>query len=1079
MSEFHRKDEPRGDTPRETEEVANAHPLARFLFLKTTFATLLAVLFLVGGAFAYLGLTKESLPDLDIPSAIVTTAWPGADPQTIEDQVTRRIEDEIATLSGLKTYSSASFDSFSVIAVEFTAESDSAEAMQRLRDAVSDAQAELPGDAEAPDIQQVSVDDRPVMTIALTGAESEAELNQLADVLQERIATIGGVKAAELGGARDEIIQILLEPERLLALGVPPTQVSQAIAAANLDQPFGDIESEEVNAVARLEGRFQSVEDLRDLPVVHRGGALNERSMRLGELATVERKFETEATRAFFSEKGAPFGRSIEISVKKTPGVDTVKLIGEIEADLEEWRQTPIWPKGAEYTVTQDESEQIWESLSGVFVNGLQAMAVVFVILFLILTWREGLIAGLSIPLSFSGALIIIWMFGYSLNELVIIGMVLALGLLVDVFILMMEGIHEEIYANRKTFGQAALATIKRYGMPAFAGQLTTVLALAPLMAIAGVSGKFIRVLPITAIACLVVAFIAALLITVPLSRHLLGRVAKKGAEVKETKADRLMGAMSARLKAWSLGATLVSKRRAMVWTAGAVGVFLISLVAATQVPVTMYPPSDGINVGVNIELPPSTTLSASQRVGDDVGEMLRKQPYVESVSKLVGRKSPFASGSILSSLEPSDAENFIGFSVTLVERGDRDKASYALEGDIREDLKHWLDANVAGARLLVTSESGGPSTDDPISVDITGDDMGELQLLSAQVQHILGGIAGATDVRDNLGSVKAELSLRPRREAADFFGLTQKDLAGQIRYALSNDKVGVFAASGVQNDLDIHLGLDWEGRGGEAGGPTRMQDLALVRAFIPGGQTVGLLSLVDPQLSEAPSSILHRDGERAITVLSKVSGANVSDVVSDLRTRLDAASADWPEGYAWSIGGESDETAETFGSAGVMLVVALVMVFAVLVIVFGSFSQAVILMTTMPLALVGTFLGFWATGMSLSFFAMVGVISLIGIVANNGIVMVATMNERLQQGATVAEAAADGAAARLRPILTTSITTVIGLVPLALGSPMYAPLCYAIIFGLVASTLLSLVIVPCLYLLLTRESQSQSAALD
>ncbi|MCL7944044.1 efflux RND transporter permease subunit [Marinobacter sp. ATCH36] len=1067
------------NTPRETDEVTRAHPLARFFFLQTTFAVLFTVLLTAGGYFAYTNLVKESLPDLDIPMAMITTAWPGADPQTIESQVTKELEDEIATLKGLKTFSSASFDSFSIIAVEFTADSDSNQAMQRLRTAVSDAEGELPGDAESPSIQQVSVDDRPIMTIALHGAASDAELNKLAKTLQERIETVSGVNEVNLGGSRDEIIQILLDPERLLALGIPPNQVSQAISAANLDQPFGEIESDDIGAVVRLAGQFQSIEDLAQMPVVRLGNTINERLLRLSDIGQVRRQLEKEETRAFFSEAGSPFSQTIEVSIKKAPGADTVKLIEQIKADLSLWHGDNFWPQGVSYKVTQDEAEQIWDSLSNVFMSGLQAMVAVFFILFLILTWREGLVASLSIPLSFFAAMLALWLLDYSLNELVIIGMVLALGLLVDVFILMMEGLHEEIYTNKKTFGQAALATIGKYGMPAFAGQLTTILALAPLIAIAGTAGKFIQVLPVTAIVSLVAAFIVAMLASVPLSRFVLGGVARQGADTQETRTDRAMNNIANRLKTWSLQTTLVSKKRASAMVAGALVLFVLSMLAATRVPLVLFPDNDGLNLGINIELPPSTTLDTSQEVADAVGELLRDKPSFDTVIKLVGSKSPMVGGSISSALNPSDAENFIGFSITLVELGEREKPSYVLAQDIRAELSSYLKANVPGASLLVQAETGGPSTEDPISIAVSGDDMNELQRLSSQIQGMLNRIAGTTDVRDNLGSVKSEITLTPNREATDFYGLSQQDLATQVRFSMANDKIGSFATTGTEDDLDIHLGLSWQSRDGGAGGPTQLAEMSMIRAFTPGGETVPLLSLLDPHVTEAPISVIHKDGKRTITVLSKIDGRNVNEIIAELTPKLDQAQRNWPSGYAWSIGGESEEMAETFGSAGAMLVVALIMVFGVLVIVFGSFSQALILMTTMPLALIGTFLGFWLTGMSLSFFAVIGVVSLIGIVANNGIVMVDTMNRLLRNGAEIAEAAAEGAATRLRPILTTSITTVVGLVPLAIGSPMYAPLCYAIIFGLVASTALSLIIVPCLYLLLTRESQRSATILD
>jgi len=919
-----------------------------------------------------------------------------------------------------------------------------------------------------------------VLTVALYGEAGPAAFSALGEDLQDRLERINGVNEVDLAGVREEIVQVLLEPQRLLALGLSPVEVRNAITRANLEQPFGEIESEEIGAVVRLEGQFRTVDDLRALPVTRFGDGATGRPVLLGEVATVRRQLETEDSRTFYSEDGERFRPSVSLSVKKVPGADTIQLIDEVIAEIDAFSQSNGWPQGVDYTVVQDEAETIWDSLISVFNNGWQAMLAVFIILFLVLSWREGLIAGLSIPVTFAGVLIVVLLMGYSLNELVIIGMVLALGLLVDVFILMMEGLHEDIYSNNKSFGEAALSTINRYAVPAFAGQLTTILALAPLMAIGGVSGKFIRVLPITAIACLVLAYIVALFAAVPLSRYLLERVAKGDTEEKTSKADELSVKASNWLEGWTQANIISSRKRAWTWVGGAVGVFILSCIAIAQTSLVLYPKTDGENLGINIELPASTQLATSQRIADDVGEILREKPYFADVLKLVGRKSPFAGGSVAASLQPSTAENFIGFSATFVDRENRDAAGYELADELREELQTYLDRNVAGADLLVVPETGQPTTGDPIEIVLTGPDMGRLQELSEEVQELLKDEAGVVDVRDNLGSVKGEIALQPNREALDFFGLTQADLAAQIRFALSNDQVGEFVTPGPEDDLEIRVGTDWPSRSGfEAGGPSRYEELAMVRAFTPRGESVALLSLLEPVQSEAAVAVSHKDGQRALTVLAKNQDRAVTEIIEALRPQLDAAQESWAADYSYAVGGEAEETAETFGSAGIALAVAIIMVFGVLVIVFDSFPQAFILITTMPLALIGTFLGFFTFGLSLSFFAVVGVIALIGIVVNNGIVMVDTMNTRLQEGMSIADAAARGAADRLRPILTTSVTTIVGLIPLAIGSPMYRPLCFAIMFGLVSSTILSLFIIPALYTLLTRKSRAQAEALD
>ncbi|MET1756818.1 efflux RND transporter permease subunit [Novosphingobium sp. RD2P27] len=1054
------------------EDAPEVGKAANFFFLKTTFGILLLLIMSIGGLLAYTQLVKESLPDLEIPQATITTQWPGSDPQTIEQQVTQPIEDELTSLAGVDTITSASFDSFSLISVEFQADADAQSSIQRLRAAVDKARAELPSEAEQPSIEQVSVDDRPIMTIALYGEAGDVALSNLAERAQERLERLSGVNEVELGGAREEIVRILLDPHRLLALGLSPTAVRDAVRSANLDQPFGELESDQLTAVVRMEGRFRTPEDLARLPVARaRNGGGSGAPILLGDIATVERALEAENSKAFYQEGSQGYIPSVSLSIKKTPGADTIEIVDLVSSEMQAMRDGTNWPAGVRYAITQNEAETIWDALIGVFNNGWQAMLAVFVILLLVLTWREGLIAGLAIPVTFAGVLLVIMLLGYTLNELVIIGMVLALGLLVDVFILMMEGLHEEIYVQRRSFNEAALSTIKQFAVPAFAGQLTTILALAPLMAIGGVSGKFIRVLPITAIACLALAYAVALLICVPLSRYLLESQAKNKEEREKSKADRLSEQASARLYDFAKGHVLSSKKRAGVIVLASLGAFVISIVLFMQTPLELYPDTDGKTLGIDVELPAGTTLNQSERVARAVGAILREKPYFDSVIKLVGRKSPFTSTSAASSLQPSEAENFIGFSAIFKESDERAEPSYVLAEQLRAELSNWLDSNVAGATLLVVPETGGPPSGDPIEIRLSGNDYGTLQRVSQEVQDLLKATDGVIDVRDNLGNVNAEVRLLPKREAIDFYGLDLADVVAQLRFALSNDTIATFPTEGTDDDLDIRMGTAWPGRDpGASGGPARLDDIALARAFTREGQSVPMASVVRLVQGEAPISITHVGGQRSLTVLAKNQGRPVNDIIEAIRPKLDSMAAKWPDGYTYTVAGEAEESAETFGSAAIALVVALLLVFGVLVIMFDSFPQAFILITTMPLALIGSFTFFWLFGLSFSFFAMIGVIALIGVVANNGIVMVDTMNRHLLAGVDKVEAAARGVADRLRPILTTSVTTIVGLIPLAIGNAMYRPLCLTIIFGLISSTVMSLFVVPALYMLLTRK---------
>lgn len=1064
---------------RETREVREAHPLMRFFFLKPIFAILLLLVLLLGGGMAYTLLVKEALPDLDIPMATITTAWPGADPQTLEEQVTDIIEDELTSLSGVRRVDSASFDSFSMIAVEFNADADPVDAMQRLRAAVADAEAELPGEAEAPVITQLSVDDRPILTFTLHGAGGSALMNHQARLIRDELERLPGVNEVDIGGEREEIVQVLLRPERLLALGLSPSAVRNAIQQANVEMPFGEIRSDEIGAVVRLEGRFRDLDDLRALPIVRPQGLVAGRAVRLDEVATVRRMQESETSRAFYSDAGGDYQPSLEVSVRKTPGGDTVNLVDDIRALLEDMSSRDTWPDGMEYSIVQDEAAQIWDSLSSVFVSALQTMAVVFAILLLTITWREAVVAGLSVPVTFAGALLMLLIVGYSLNELVIIGMVIALVMIIDVFIILLEGLHEEIYGEGKTFGQGVLATVRRYGMPAFAAQLTTILALVPLMSISGTAGNFIRVLPATTVICLVLSFIVAMLVSLPLSRALLGKQRKPEDPQQQGLSDRATRWAVDRLESWSSRRVVASRRQAWLWVGGAVALFALSMLALSQSRTEMFPPVDGERLGINIELPPTALLEDSQRVADEVGAILRDKPYFQSVVKLVGLKSPFAGGSMSSALQPNAAENFVGFSATFRPRDERDASSYELADDIRSELAGYLEERVAAAQLVVVPEGGGPGLGDPIELQLVGADMDLLQEYSRQVQGVLRRIAGTVDVRDNVGILKTQLALRPDREALDFFGIDHNDLASQLRIAFSSDEIGTFITADGEDNIDIRLGTEWPSHPGEAGEPRSIEDLVRVRAYTPEGQSIALLQLVDPVQGEAALSISHVDAERAITVLAKNEGRTVGEIMAEAQPQLDALQEGWADGYTISTAGEAADLQEAFSSTLVALVIAIVLVVGVLVILFSSFRQALIIFATMPLAIIGAALGFWAFGITFSFFAMIGLVSLVGIAINNGIIMVDTMNRYLRDGMETAEAAAAGAARRLRPLLTTAITTIVGLAPLSISSDFYRPLTLVIIFGLLSVTVLALIVVPALFVLLTPEDAAKAESLD
>ncbi|MEM9769235.1 MAG: efflux RND transporter permease subunit, partial [Cyanobacteria bacterium P01_D01_bin.71] len=821
---------PKPSSPPETTKEDSPPPAwMAFFFTRQIFAILLCFLLFMGGLMGYFSMVKEGDPDIKIARALITTPWPGTDAETIENQVTDKIEEEIKSLQGLDDFTSATFNSFSLINVAFKAESPVAESIQQLRGKLDDSEPEMPPEStgrEQPEFEQLSQQDAPVLTLALTGEGLDINiLSQVAEDLQELLESVQNVREVDLSGRREEVVHVQMVPSRLTTLGIAATQVSSAIQDSNLDTSWDLVRDDEIGAQMRLYGRFRTIEDLRSLPVARLG---DNRIVRLDEVADVYQGLERETNRALLSWQGEDFAPTVTLEVVKVAGSDTIQVVNDALAAMESARENPeIWPYGMDYEVLNSDANTIQDELNELGSNVFQASLCVFAILFVALTWREALIAGLAIPLTFAGAIFILWIMGYTLNTMVMIGMILALGLLVDVFILMLEGMHDGLFNQNLPFAQTAIKTVKTYAAPAFAGQLTTILAMAPLMAISGLMGKFVRLIPISAITCLVLSYIVALLAVVPLSKFLLGNV--PGKANSKTFMDRLTEQAAAKFTQWSLRVTLVNRHVARLWTLGTIALFVCAIVLFANLPSSLFPDAEGRKLSINVELPPAATLERSQEVADRIGEIVRTYSdpdgklVFESVLELVGQRSGLVASS---ELKPGNADYFVGLSAIFVERDDRARDSFEYIAELRQELNDTVVRDYPGAILAIQFERTGGS-EDPIQVELYGDDLQTLREISSQVQQALRDIPGTMDVRDDLGNLREDFKLVPKREALDFYGISQDDLGGQGRYLMIDNDIGDFAIGSGEEDLEIRLSTQWPSQQGTIGGPSELDEFA------------------------------------------------------------------------------------------------------------------------------------------------------------------------------------------------------------------------------------------------------------
>lgn len=1047
-----------------SESAGKRSSLAEMFFVQRVVATLLVLLSLGGGWVAYRSLVKENYPDLKIPFAVVQTEWPGADPESVEKRITNKIEEKIKAVPSLKSFQSASYDSYSMISVEFNADADVDVCVSNLRAEVDKVE-DLPSEAKTPVVKKSSVDDVPILTLNLYGPVNAYVKNRVARELESRLQQVKGVREVTINGERDDQIFILLDNQKAQSLGVSSLMVKEALESAHRDMPLEDIESEDFAPAIRVRGRFRDLRDLGDLVVAR----LGTRPVELDEVATIRRDLSQRVSIIRMSYRGAEFQEALSIDVVKSSGADTVGIVNKAKEVTREFSESADWPPGLEWAISDDTSLTIIDALGEVSSSGVQAIGLVFLVLLVALTWREAIVAGLSIPVTVMAVLMVCPLLGYTMNKMVIIGLVLALGMLVDVFILMMEGMHENIFAEGLGFREAALKTIRMYAMPAFSGQLTTIFAFMPLAFIGGTSGKFIRIIPVSVSITLLLSFLVAILVSVPMSWHVFRWVLGRKEKVGKTWMDRLTDRACAWYEENVGGTVLKAKWTAWLTLGVTVAVMVLALHTAGYLKNEMFPKEDAMTLGATVELAPETTLLGADRVARALAEVFRGKEYFESVVSYTGLRSPMAPNA---QLLVNEDTYLVGFGCRLLAKAEREEQlSFRLLPGLREECEKKLLELAPGATIVFHMDTGGSSNEAPVQLRLISRDMTSLRTLADRMKRRLERIPGTTDVEDNLGPGQFSVELRPNREAMNFFSISEESMGAQLRYATGTDRIALFPAEDTDDELDIRLGYLWPSRRGQPGGPMRLREVASILIHTDNGKVVTLDSLVHPVVDTSSLTVPHYGARRTVVVSCRTENRTATEIVADLEEKIAEMkeAGQWVPGCTYEIGGENEDAEETYGNMGNLLMMALFLVFSVLALQFGNFKQPLIIMSAVPLSLIGVILGFFFAGLSVSFPAVVGIVSLIGIAVNDAIVMVETMNTLHRgEGMSVRDAAVGGAARRLRPIAVTTITTVTGLIPLMISNPTWEPLCAAIIFGLLAATVISTFVTPCLYILLT-----------
>jgi len=995
------------------------------------------------GIFSVIQMPKESAPEVDIPVAVVTTALPGASTIDVETLVTDPIEEGVEGISNIDKLTSISRQGFSQITVEFSIDSDTDESTAELRNRVDRATPELPTDATDPQVQKISFADQPIATLAVSGPYDLATLGDYGDIIAGRLETIPNVSAANVSGNPEAEYSVVISQNKLAQQNLSINDVARSLQSANTDIPIGSIETAGKIYTVRFAGRLEMAADIRAVPVKSTFGSI----VRLDDIARVQAGYAPLSVENRFARADEKIEPAVSVSVFKESGQgDIISVVASVDAEIESLRGQEI-PADVTIEKIRNDAELISSDLSNLLFSGAVTMLIIFTLLVLFLGIREAVLASLSVPLTFLAGLGILYYLGYTINFLSLFSLILVLGILVDASIVITEGFSSALQDTDDP-KEAARRTLQEFKGPLTAGTLTTVFAFAPILIAGGTIGKFIRSIPVTVSVVLLCAlFVALSLLTALGARFFAAGKKTRGASRRIRRGiDRVYARYSAFLKR-TLRST---RRRTTIFISMIVLLFLaLALPITGLLQTTLFPEADMDIITINLELPVTTPLAESSQAVSEVASYLQKDERIDSL--LISAGSQASVGSItLGRGEP----NLAGIVVSLAK--ERQETSGQIIAELNQELPKLTEAAVS-----ISQQSGGPPTGQPVQVNITGDDLSALEISSDTVVALLEEISGATNINSEFETGSSEFVAVVDRAAAERIGVTPQTVATLLRTYVSGFEVTSVKSAGDDTAVVLRFSEARQPKIGTASAAD-VSDLSGITVQTNRGST-SLEALVDFRLASSLPAIFHDDGDRQVTISADTTlGVAPAAITNQLKEALESATL--PAGVSLSFGGEAEDVAESFADLFLSMIIGIILIFALLTWQFNSYRQPLFMLATIPLALVGVFFGLALVSQPLSFPAFIGVVALAGIVVNNAIILIDRINTNRIAGMEFDRSIYEGARSRLQPILLTTLTTAGGMIPLLFADQTWAPVAYAIIFGLTFSTILTLVVVPLLY---------------
>ena len=1008
---------------------------------RTTVAVL-GLIIVILGVSSYIALPREAFPDIPVPHILISTFYEGVSPEDIESSVTMKIEKELTGIRGVKQVLSTSAEGMSMIDVEFTPDVRTEVALQRVRDRVDLARGELPDDVKEPVVKEINIAEFPIIYISISGGVSPVQLKEIADELQDALETLPGILKVNVLGALEPEIRLEFDPERMAMYNLVISDIMSLIPTENVNISAGGLETAGTRFNVRVPAEFVSAEEVDHLLIATRNG----RPIYLADVANVRAAFKDRSTISRLNGVD-----NVTLTIQKRIGANVVHVSDAVRAALAKAQEQV--PGAVKFDITYDMSKYIRSTVADLENNIAAALILVVGILLVFLGWRPSMIVAMIIPLSLLITFFVIQALGYTLNMIVLFSLVLVLGMLVDNAIVIVENIYRHMQLGYSPIEAARLGAAE-VAWPVITSTLTTVAAFLPMMFWPGIMGDFMKYLPITLTIGLMASLFVALVFNPTISAALAGRPPKPRQKNHWfTRGYRRF----LRVGLGNPGMTLILAVFVLIGS----GILYAKLGKGTE----LFPQGDPERAVIDVRMPQGTNIYETDRIMRMIEQRIQPQKqWIEHTITNVG--SAGGQTLIASTGGPHLANITLVFYDFLV----RERPSRDVIADIRQEL-----ADIPGAEVKVGQEKDGPPTGAPVTVRIMGKDFRTLERLSEQAKRIIADVPNLVNLQSDLEATRPELAFTVDRRKAVLLGVNTATVGNFLKMAIFGTKVGTYRQYNDEYDITVRL---------PKADRVSIDDLYRLQIPNTAGQAVPFSALGTFEYRGGFGTINRINQKRVVTLTADAEGRLSTAVLADVQKKL--ARFDLPSGYEIRYAGERETQDESTAFLSKAFVIALLLITLILVIQFNSLLVPLIIMTTVILSLIGAMIGLLVWQLPFGIIMTgIGVISLAGVVVNNAIVLLDYTQKLQARGMDLLTAATEAGVTRLRPVLLTAGTTVIGLIPMAVGvsydfhtfswatksesTQFWCNMAVVVMFGLTFATVLTLVVVPSLYVMLSR----------